>query len=72
MILLYRGCGLPCAKRPDLPCLSGMYVDVIEFHTLAIPSGIPAGQVSPSVLYYTFWSAVLIYQVTVYLHCTIE
>ncbi|XP_067940287.1 hemicentin-1-like [Watersipora subatra] len=38
------GCGLPCSERPELPCLSGMFVDVIEFHTLAIPSGVPARQ----------------------------
>lgn len=44
-VLLHSGCGLPCSKRPERTCLGGMLVDVIEFRTLAIPFGIPAGQV---------------------------
>ena len=47
MYLFYcRGCGLPCNKRPELQCLSdSLFADVIEFHTLAVPSGIPVYQV---------------------------
>ena len=53
-LFCFRGCGLPCNKRPELQCLSdSMFADVIEFHTLAVPSGIPAYQVSE--IYFFFF-----------------
>ena len=49
VLLFHRVCGLSCSKRPELDFLGGLYVDVIEYHALVIPAGIPPRRVSYSV-----------------------